>query len=322
MNIMKNNVKSHKKQSQLSVQEAYRLWNKTKARYIMINNIQILLTYTHDLDFKYVLKKIKNSYTNQVSILEKELDKYSLKSPEPNRRDVISLSQSEIVNDKFIARNVYSFMQLALSKCMKVIREIIYNDNIREILLNITKEETINFFDFIKYMKSKGWIENPPLYPNIKGNEIVGANEIWELWDHLYFRYINIYETKIYNSQVNDKDFQLILNKGIRILEKQSTKLENLLINYGVNLPNRLPKNIPTPESKEDFDDKYIFSALLQSMMNSSTIHGFALEELIISDKLMDFFKELLFDEIYFIDKLIRYGKVKGWVANVPIYRV
>jgi len=60
---------------------------------------------------------------------------------------------------------------------------------------------------------------------------------------------------------------------------------------------------------------------ILDTMMNASTTHGFALMELVINEKLMDYFKDLLFSEIYFIDKLIRYGKIKGWIAEVPVYR-
>ena len=321
MNLIKNKSKTHQKQSDLSIQEAHRLWSKTQTCYLIIDNIQILVTYTHDLDFTYILDKIKSSYEKQVDIFEKELNKYSLKSPEPSRTEVVSINKSEVMTDKFIARIVFSFLQLALSKCVKIIREIIFNDNIREILMEITREEVIKFFDFVKYMKIKGWIENPPLYPNNKSNDIVAANEIWELWDHLQFRYGNIQETKIYSSYTNDQEFQLILDTGIKILEKQTRELEKMLINYGVNLPVRHPKNIPTPESKENFDDKYMFTVILHKMMNASTIHGFALQELVINDMLMDLFRDLLFDEIFYIDKLIRYGKIKGWVTEVPVLR-
>src|SRR5690554_2714920 len=143
---------------------------------MMINNLQVLSTYVHDQDFKYILNKLKESYVDQANILEKELNKFSIKSPEPNTADVISLGASEVASDKFIARVVYSLMQLLLGKCMKIIKEIIYKDNIRQLLIKITKDEILRFFNFVKYMRTKGWLENPPLYPNIKGNDIVAAN--------------------------------------------------------------------------------------------------------------------------------------------------
>lgn len=314
-------TKTHLIQSQLGVQEVHRIWAKTQSRYLMINNLQFLYAFVHDKDFKYIIKRLEDSYSEQVKLLEKELSKFSLKSPEPSKTDVPAAGIPEIASDKQIARLIHNLMKLLMSKCMKIINEIIYNDNLREILISLTKEEVAKFFNFVRYMKVKGWIENPPLYPDARGKEIVAANEIWELWNHLYYRYLHIQMTKIYNSYVNDPEFNLILSTGVKILEKQSRELENLLINYGVSLPGKHPKTIPTPETKENFDDKFIFNMILDTMMNASTTHGFALMELVINEKLMDYFKDLLFSEIYFIDKLIRYGKIKGWIAEVPVYR-
>lgn len=314
-------TKTHLIQSQLGVQEVHRIWAKTQSSYLMINNLQFLSTFVHDKDFKYIIKRLEDSYSEQVMLLEKELSKFSLKSPEPSKTDVPAAGIPEIASDKQIARLIHNLMKLLMSKCMKIINEIIYNDNLREILISLTKEEVAKFFNFVRYMKVKGWIENPPLYPDARGKEIVAANEIWELWNHLYYRYLHIQMTKIYNSYVNDPEFNLILSTGVKILEKQSRELENLLINYGVSLPGKHPKTIPTPETKENFDDKFIFNMILDTMMNASTTHGFALMELVINEKLMDYFKDLLFSEIYFIDKLIRYGKIKGWIAEVPVYR-
>ncbi|MFY9394080.1 MAG: DUF3231 family protein [Halanaerobiales bacterium] len=315
-------LKTHQKQSQISVQEAHRIWAKAQSRYLMINNLQFLSSFVHDKDFKYIINKLKDSYIEQANLVEKELKRFSIKSPEPNKTDVVSTGITEIASDKQIARLIHNLMKLLLSKCMKIIKEIVYNDNLREIFISITKDEVMKLYNYVKYLKLKGWIEDPPLYPNVKGKEIIAANEIWELWDHLYYRYLHIQLTKIYNSYVSDPEFSLILTTGITILEKQSKELEKLLINYGVNLPDKHPKNIPTPESKENFNDRFIFNIILDSMMNANTTHGFALMELVINEKLMDLFKELLFNEIYFIDKLIRYGKVKGWIAKVPVYRV
>lgn len=314
-------TKTHLIQSQLGVQEVHRIWAKTQSRYLMINNLQFLSAFVHDKDFKYIIKRLEDSYSEQVMLLEKELSKFSLKSPEPSKTDVPAAGIPEIASDKQIARLIHNLMKLLMSKCMKIINEIIYNDNLREILISLTKEEVAKFFNFVRYMKVKGWIENPPLYPDARGKEIVAANEIWELWNHLYYRYLHIQMTKIYNNYVNDPEFNLILSTGVKILEKQSRELENLLINYGVSLPGKHPKTIPTPETKENFDDKFIFNMILDTMMNASTTHGFALMELVINEKLMDYFKDLLFSEICFIDKLIRYGKIKGWIAEVPVYR-
>ncbi len=313
--------KIHQKQTKLSAEEAHRLWAKAQFRYILIGNLSFFANYVHDIDLKAFLKKLQKNYQNDAKILENELSKYSIKSPEPNKTDIEAIANKEIITDKQIIRTIYSLVQLALANCMKTLHNVTFNDEIRELLIQITMHDINNFFDIIDYSKLKGWLPYPPLYPNINEDKIVAANEIWELWQHLYYRYIHIQKTKIYVRNVSDKDFQIILNKGIEILEKQAEKIERILLDYGVSLPDRYPKNIPGTETKENYDDEFIFHILLSAMKNATTVHGFALMEIVVNNRLRNLFKDLLFEEISLVDKLIKYGKIKGWVPLVPAYR-
>ncbi|MFW6022224.1 MAG: DUF3231 family protein [Halanaerobiaceae bacterium] len=313
--------KTKEKQSMISTEEAHRIWVKTQTRYMFIENIQLFSNFVHDIDFKIFLKKLQQKYQNHVDVLEKELTRYSIKSPEPNKTDVEVIANTEIISDKQIARIIYSFAQLALNNCMKTLNNTIYNDNIREIMIKIAKDEVNIYYEVVDYFKLKGWLAFPPLYPNAKENIMVAANEIWELWQHLKYRYINVHQTKIYISKVANKDFQLVLTAGIKILENQIKEIENHLLNFGVKLPSKYPENIPEPKTKQLYDDEFIFQSLLHQMRNATTIHGFALQELIVNNELRNLFKKMLLDEINIIDKLIRYGKLKGWIENVPVYR-
>lgn len=319
MTLFKNN--KQKKQTQISTEEAHRIWVKAQSRYVIINNINFFMNFVHDIDFKKVLTDFKSSYIKQANILEQELDRYSLKSPEPSKSAIEAQTNQEVISDQEIARTIYGLVQLAVGKCVKIIYNATYNDDIREILIKITKEEVNKVDDFVDYLQLKGWIENPPLYPCNKNIGIISANEIWELWEHLHYRYLNIQQTKIYKSYASDEEFKLILGRGINILESQAVQIEKILTNYGVNLPDKHPKNIPTPKSKENYDDKFMYSALLSSMRNAATIHGFAIQEFVINKDIRKFFKIIYFEELDLIDKIIRYGKLKGWVPMVPVFR-
>ncbi|WP_230869066.1 DUF3231 family protein [Iocasia frigidifontis] len=313
--------KKSEKQSQLSVAEVHRIWAKAKLRYVTLNHIQLLSNFVHDKDFKLIIDKIYKTFQKQVNQLEKELNKYSIKSPQPNKTGVSASGNSDILRDQDVAEVVYTFLQFAVSRCMKSFYDTLFNDEFRELLMKITKENVNLFFMLVDYMKPKGWLENPPLYPVTKTNEIVAANEIWELWHHLYFRYINIYQTKVYINQVVDKEFKIILNTGLKLLKKQAGVIEEILLTHGVTLPAKFSENIPDSESKNEFSDDFIFNILLYNMENTAVVHGFALQELVINDNLETFFRELLFDEINLLNNLIRYGKVKGWIPLVPVYR-
>ncbi len=321
MVILKERTKKEQKQTQLSAGEVHLIWVKAQSRYVMIDNILFLSGFVHDTEFKLFLSQLQDVYQKEVEAIEQELKKYSIKSPEPNKTDIEALISTEIISDKQIARNIYGFAQLALSKCLKALQVTMFNDDLRKIIIELTKLDIDTFFKLVDYLELKGWLENPPLYPNIKKNETVGAGEIWELWQHLYYRYLHLNRTKIFLTHVSDLDFQAILTAGTNVLEKQIKHLEQLLIDYGISLPDKYPKNIPAPETKEAYDDERIFKSLLNSMKNAITVHGFALQEIMINKNLRNLFKNLLIDEIDLVDKLFRYGKVKGWAPLVPLYR-
>lgn len=320
MNIFKEQSKTQE-QSHLSAEEVHRIWTKTQSRYIVINHIKFVSNIVHDRDFKGVLAKINKMFIKHCSMYEKKMDEYSIKSPEPNKTDIDTIINHEAISDKQISRTLYSLFQNCLTECFQTLYDGSYNDNIRELLIALMKEEIEIFYDYVDYIIAKGWLEYPPFYPNAKENKRVAANAVWQLWQHLDYRYLNIQQTKIMGSYASNEDFQSILKTGIKILENQINKLEKILLDYGVNLPDRYPKNIPTPETKEIFDDKYLFNVLISAMKNATTIHGFGIRELLINDKPRKLFKELIYDEIYYIDKLLRYGKVMGWTSIVPVYK-
>lgn len=136
MLFTKDRTKTHQKQTKISTEEAFRLWEKTRVRNSLINQINLLGNYTHDVDFQLVLKYLNESFQKQAAILEKQLDKYSIKAPEPYKRDIEAIGNSEVLEDRLAAQFVYNSLQQIVSKCFLSLRDSIYNDNIR-LLINI-----------------------------------------------------------------------------------------------------------------------------------------------------------------------------------------
>lgn len=321
MLFTKDRPKTHQQQTKLSTEEAFRLWEKTRLRYSLINQINLLGNYTHDVDFQLVLKYLNEVFQKQAVILEKQLNKYSIKIPEPYKRDIEAIGNSEILEDRLAAQFIYNSLQQVVSKCFLSLRNSIYNDSIRDLLYKLAKED-INLYDkYVGFMLIKGWMEEPPLYKNLKNSDTrIAANEIWNLWKILDNRYLSKHQTEYYIRYVSDKDFQLVLASGVEIVDKQIDKLEEKLLYYGVNLPERF-SNIPTPETQEQITDKYIFKVLFMSMLNSTTIQGFSIEELVINADIRKMIKNFLFEEMDVINNLIKYSKIKGWAPLDPQFR-
>ncbi|MTI59958.1 MAG: DUF3231 family protein [Firmicutes bacterium] len=318
----KKRPKTHQKQSQLSTEEAFRLWEKTRLRYVVINHISLLGNFTHDVDFQLVLKNINKTLQEHAKMLEKELKKYSINSPEPSKKDIEAIGNTEVLVDKHTAQFILNDLQLIVSKCFLTIRDTVLNDAIRELLYKIAKQDIEMYHKYLNFITEKGWLQEPPLYKSLKNAEKrIATNEVWHLWELLDNRYLSKHKTKYYISNVIDKDFQILLETGINILEKQTTTLEKMLLTFGVNLPEQYAKSIATPETKERFSDEYIFKELLLSIIDAVTLEGVAVQELSINQEIREMIKAFIFEEMDVINNVIKYGKVKGWIPLVPQFR-
>ena len=310
--------KLEKPHTRISSQEAHQLWNLSQIHHIFLNNIKLNLNFVHDEDFKYVLKEYCEYFQTEVEKIEAIMQKYALKSAKPSPTNINRPERVEIIQDENIANLLYIFLKANISVQIKTINDAIFSDKLRQIFIEFIKEAVNKLDQYIEYLKSKNWIEAPPLYKSSKTDEEIAANEIYHLWEHLNYRYVHINQTKIYTSFISDNDFKIILNKGLNVLQNQTEQLEQLLLKHGVTLPTKFPNSIPYPQTKELLGDEYIFNMVLNGMQNAAFLHGSSIQEMIVDKKIRRYFKELLFAEIDMLDQLIKYGKTKGWLSSLP----
>jgi hypothetical protein len=310
--------------NEIGIQEAYILWQLLENKYTIIDQLNLIKNFSHDQDFVHIVNKYIEAYQRESNMLEKIMGDFSIPGPPPGTRDLSAIGSSETMKDKSSAMLLYGYQKLNIGYLMTSIKDARTNDNIRKILLEFTSKALSKYDDYIKYLKLKGWANHPPLYQYIKPNvkEKVAVNEIFLLWDHLVFRYANIKQTEIFIEFTNDLDFKFLLDYGVKILLKQCNSIEDKLLEFGITLPNKYTPITPNPGSTETMEDNYIFNIVLLGMQNATVLHGTAIQEIIVNDSIRSFFIKLTLEEIDFIDKMLKYGKIKGWLQAPPKYKL
>lgn len=127
-------------------------------------------------------------------------------------------------------------------------------------------------------------------------------------------------QTQIYASYAADSELKLLLDTGTKILKKQVADLERKLLYFGVALPEPYTNIVPTPETTELIEDRYIFNTVLKGMQNAVALQGMAIQDIIVNDSIRNYFINLTLDEIDMMTKMYKFGKLRGWVFVPPVY--
>ncbi|AGB41505.1 Protein of unknown function (DUF3231) [Halobacteroides halobius DSM 5150] len=145
--------------------EAFHLWSHLCARYDQIELTKLYENYTHDPDFKFLLTNgLRMVLEDQLANLEQEMDHFGLPLPERPPKSIKTTQNAEVISDEMIYRNIMTGQQNMLRLHSSGLIQSITNDRIRNIYLDLIKEEIDILNKFIKYGKTKGWIRTVPNY--------------------------------------------------------------------------------------------------------------------------------------------------------------
>ena len=96
--------------------------------------------------------------------------------------------------------------------------------------------------------------------------------------------------------------------------------LQEIALQQEVLLPIRPPISMQDPVEPETAEDSYMYQVILSGMQSAIDLHVRAVLETIRNDWLRGVFFQLLEDELEMHEKILKYGKAKGWIIVVPIY--
>lgn len=149
----------------------------------------------------------------------------------------------------------------------------------------------------------------------------INVSEVFHLWNHLLQRYNVIHLTNILEQHARDEDLKLVLAAGRKTLGNHVTKLEKEMMNYGIPLPIRPPKQTNTTSNVEAITDRFIFRRILRGIQSFLPTHMMAFIHS-TSPKIRELFMSFMVEEMKLYDKFMEYGKIKEYEIYPPAYKV
>lgn len=316
--------RKEKLQQLIDVREAFNLWGIVKSKYDILEFLELFQQFVHDKDLKLIFNDGYKFFTANKNKLEDLLQRYSVMGPELYRGASYWSGNSEAIRDEFAATCLLIYLQEHIENMLRASRTSVTNDYLRSVIVKMLKQTIRKTNKLYKYLKIKGWIDTPPLYPNSPSGkpEIICCASAAHLWDHLTSRYDNLRQTKMFSTFTNDGDFKLMIDQGILILNKQIDILEEECKQFGITLPKRPPEVIVAPEGKEMMKDDYIYRVLLAGFQGAGQMHAEAIKQVTHNDRIRNIFIKMLMEEINYYEFFVRYGKIKGWLHPAPAYRI
>ncbi|MEW5919659.1 MAG: DUF3231 family protein [Bacillota bacterium] len=147
------------------------------------------------------------------------------------------------------------------------------------------------------------------------------AGEIHILWDMLLTRYDIIMKTQIYQNFAHDPDLKAVLAKGLSsTLEGQADILEKEMNTFRLPLPTRPPKSVNLLSHGEVIDDEFIFRDVFFGIQGFLELHARVIRSITTNDQFRKTIIEMAIEELRLFDKLVKFGKLKGWLKAPPMY--
>ena len=314
---------SKKKRSGLSAQEAYNIWDFLTSKYLVLTRLAIWENFVHDMDLSMIIKGYAEKEKGKTKKLEKELKDVGLAGPDVGIVGANIAANPESIRDEYIAQDLFMSMQESVEMLLRFLISTSTNDKLRSLFTKYAKDAVEDMDSLVRYLRMKGWVAASPHYPNIppEVHEKLDAGEAFHLWDHLTFRYDNIHLTEILVGATDDVDLQFLLTAGIQhVLKKQAAMLEKECLYFGIALPKH-PSNVPSHIPSQYFSDDFIYRTVAAGITGATLLHAAALKQCLTNSRVRGIFKDLLQSEVEIQDKIIAYGKLKGYITPSPVYK-
>ncbi|MDT3700356.1 MAG: hypothetical protein RO469_13165 [Thermincola sp.] len=141
------------------------------------------------------------------------------------------------------------------------------------------------------------------------------------LWDLLVGRYKCIRETMSYSSLAHDPDWKAVLEYGLRFLQNQAGILEEQAKIYQLPLPDRPPLDISLVECGTALQDRFMFALIFEGCQIWIDFLARATRSMVTNDPLRHVIGDLLNGDLSMFDKLVKFGRIKGWLEPTPMYK-
>lgn len=131
------------------------------------------------------MKLLIEHFQTQLDMLEKEAEKFQLKSLMMPPFDVKTSARVDEITDKFLYHRINSDMISEMYSLSRAVRTTLTSDRLRKMFGNFLLSHLRDYEKLNKYGKIKGWVEIAPAFKTTKQTETepVSLSDAYHIWN-------------------------------------------------------------------------------------------------------------------------------------------
>lgn len=150
---------------------------------------------------------------------------------------------------------------------------------------------------------------------------MINIGDSYHIWNTLTNRYDAINITNIMISLVKNNDLKIVVNDGLEVLNFEVNKLETIMKEYAIPMPEKPPEKANITMDLNAITDKAIYRYIKAGIKEAIVMLAEYYTEAQKST-FRELFYLLMKKEMELYDRFYEYGKLKGYLNEVPIFRV
>ena len=132
-------------------------------RYDVYELTDIFQNFASDIEFKALLAYGLNVLQARIDEIEVEMNRLGIPLPPRPPKSINTPANTEILRDELMFRTIYMGIQNFLNEHQRTVL-MMKNAKLKNIFLNMQKEEITLYTRVVQYGNVKGWLHVPPEY--------------------------------------------------------------------------------------------------------------------------------------------------------------
>lgn len=155
---------------------------------------------------------------------------------------------------------------------------------------------------------------------SVEKQALMNVSEVFHVWDIMVMKMDILHTVRINQTLIGDSDLKFIATQLAKGLEEGIKHMDEIMREFSIPFPVRPPAASTAISSLEDFSDKTIYETLYEGIQSFFFVLASGFMNC-TTPKVRKAIKDHMLLTMQLQELIVEYGKLKGFLNEIPAYR-